>query len=107
MEGKRRSVKRDSITQKEETLRKELEDMDENNKNYLYYFDCLDGVIGEQYFTASEINKLMTGKAEPMRERSIIRTAANYEAELIRYEVNEAGEPINPVELYDPWGFDI
>ena len=76
-------------------------------QKFVYYFDCLDGVIGEQYFTASEINKLMTGNAEPMDERSIIRTAANYEAELTRYEVNEAGKFINPVELYDPWGFDV
>ena len=68
---------------------------------FVYYFDCLDGVIGEQYFTASELNQLMNGRSEPMDERSIIRTAANYEATLTRYEVNEAGEPVNPLELYE------
>ncbi len=70
-------------------------------KEFYYYFDCLDGLIGDSYLTASEINKLITGAADPMSEKDIIKTAANYEATLYRYEKAKGGGMVNEVCLYD------
>ena len=70
-------------------------------KEYYYYFDCLDGLIGDSYLTASEINKLITGAADPMSEKDIIKTAANYEATLYRYEKANGGGMVNEIILYD------
>ena len=71
---------------------------------YYYYLDCLDGVLGDTYLTAEELNQLQNGSAEPMTEREIIKTAANYEAALYRYEKTTDGEFINGVCIYDPEG---
>ena len=78
------------------------EEQNEANK-HLYYFDCLDGLLSERYLTPPEINKLITGAADPMTETQIIKVAQNYEAALYRYEKNENNEPINEVCIYDPF----
>lgn len=70
-------------------------------KEYYYFFDCLDGVLADRYLTARELAQLFTGGADPMPERDIIRTAANYEATLYRYEFDENDNPTNEVILYD------
>ncbi len=69
---------------------------------YFYYFDCLDGVIGEQYFTAGELTSLLIGSdRETLSEKEIIRHARNYEATLYRYEKDTEGKYINQTCLYD------
>ena len=70
-------------------------------KQYYYFFDCLDGVLSDRYLTSSELAQLFTGSKEPMSEKDIIKTAANYEATLYRYEFDENDNPINEVILYD------
>lgn len=70
---------------------------------YYYFFDCLDGVLSDRYLTAQELAQLMTGASDPMPERDIIRTAANYEATLYRYVLDSNGNPQNERCLYDPF----
>lgn len=70
-------------------------------KEYYYFFDCLDGVLSDRYLTARELAQLFTGAPDPMPEKDIIKTAANYEATLYRYEFDENNNPINEVILYD------
>ena len=69
--------------------------------NSYYYFDCLDGELGETYLTPSEINKLLYNVTEDLPESTIIRIAKEYEATLLRYEKTEAGDYINETLLYD------
>ena len=70
-------------------------------KKYYYFFDCLDADLSEKYLTAQELGQMFTGRPDPMPEKDIIKTAANYEATLYRYEFNEENNPINEVILYD------
>ena len=79
----------------------ELLEEQHKGEKYFYLFDCLDGLIGDSYLTASDINRLITGAADPMPEKEIIKAAANYEATLYRYERTESGEMINETILYD------
>lgn len=73
-----------------------------NKTTYYYFFDCLDGVLSDRYYTAKELTELLKGaNAEIITEKEIIKTAQNYEATLYRYEMNEENEPINEVCLYD------
>lgn len=65
-----------------------------------YLFDCMDGEIGGQLFTAEQLRELMTGKREPYTERELKQIAANYEATLYRYEYKN-GEPTSEAVLYD------
>ena len=55
-----------------------------DNSEYLYHFDCMDGVFGDQYFTPSQCNQLANGKDAPLPESSIISIAKNLEATLYR-----------------------
>lgn len=73
----------------------------ESAGKYFYYLECPDAIMGGQYFTATDINRLTTGENCPMSEKDIIKTAVNYEAELTRYERDPAGQFINPVCLYE------
>lgn len=75
----------------------------EANNHYVYFFDCLDGILSEKYWSAAELNKAMTGAADPMPERDIIKVAGNYEATLYRYEMSKDNKPINEAILYDPF----
>lgn len=75
----------------------------EANNHYVYFFDCLDGILSEKYWSAAELNKAMTGAADPMPERDIIKIARNYEATLYRYEMSKDNKPINEAILYDPF----
>lgn len=69
---------------------------------YYYYFDCLDGILGEQYLTAGELASLLIGSdKETITEKEIIRHARNYEATLYRYEKDSEGNYIKEVCLYD------
>lgn len=82
-------------------LLKEQQGQSVIQKEYYYFFDCLDGVLSDRYLTARELAQLFTGGADPMPEKDIIRTAANYEATLYRYQFDENDNPINEVILYD------
>lgn len=68
---------------------------------YYYFFDCLDGQLGDKYLTSSEINMLMTGKSDDLPENDIIQIARNYEATLYRSMKGPEGDYINEVLLYD------
>ena len=81
----------------------EQENNPEPRPEYYYFFDCLDGVLSDRYLTAQELAQLMTGASDPMPEKDIIRTAANYEATLYRYTFDSAGNPQNEKCLYDPF----
>ena len=70
-------------------------------QNYYYLFDCLDGVIGAQYYTPAEINKLIYGNEEPLPENKIIQVAKDYEATLYRYAKDENGNYTAETMLYD------
>ena len=81
----------------------EQEKTPENHPEYYYFFDCLDGVLSDRYLTARELAQLMTGASEPMSEKEIIKTAANYEATLYRYTMDKNNNPQNEKCLYDPF----
>lgn len=81
----------------------EQENNPEPRPEYYYFFDCLDGVLSDRYLTAQELAQLMTGASDPMSERDIIRTAANYEATLYRFTMDTNGNPQNEKCLYDPF----
>ena len=66
-----------------------------------YYFDCLDGGIGEKYWTAEELAAAMH-KEKPLSERQIKSLALNYEALLMRYKYKN-GEEVEEKKLYDPF----
>jgi len=81
----------------------EQENNPEPRPEYYYFFDCLDGILSDRYLTAQELAQLMTGASDPMPEKDIIRTAANYEATLYRYVLDSNGNPQNEKCLYDPF----
>ena len=76
-------------------------------KTYYYYFDCLDGIIGEQYLTARELTTLLHGSdRETLTEKQIKSEALNYEATLYRYEKSEDGSYTNGACIYDTYGLE-
>ena len=75
----------------------------EQTQQFYYFFDCLDGVLSDRYLTARELAQLLTGAADPMSEREIIKTARNYEATLYRYTLDADGNPTNEKCIYDPF----
>lgn len=50
-----------------------------------YYFDCLDGIIGDRLLTPQEISARLYGEVRELSEADIKGIAADYEAELYRY----------------------
>jgi len=82
----------------------EREQAAQEQPEYYYFFDCLDGVLSDRYLTARELAEL-TGAADPLSEKEIKRIAANYEATLYRYTMDADGNPKNEQCIYDP--FDI
>ena len=71
------------------------------NETYYYFFDCLDGCLGERYLTPGDVHRIQYGTPGTMTERELIRTAANYEATLYRYKRTDAGEFTEETILYD------
>lgn len=65
-----------------------------------YYFDCMDGLIGDKLLTAVEVSEILHGRAEDLTEKQLIQIAANYEATLYRQEYT-AGELTAEATLYD------
>lgn len=65
-----------------------------------YYFDCLDGLLGEKFLTPAEVSEILTGKPEPLTEKELIRIAADYEATLYRHELT-GGQITFTKTLYD------
>lgn len=57
-----------------------------------YYFDCMDGRIGEELITAEELSKRLYGKNRNLTEEQIKLIAADYEAELHRYTYKDGEE---------------
>ena len=57
-----------------------------------YYFDCLDGIIGEELITAEELSKRLYGRDKSLTEAQIKHIAADYEAELHRYTYKDGKE---------------
>lgn len=66
-----------------------------------YYFDCLDGLLGDKYWTAAELAE-RDRKNKPYTERKIKEIAMNYEALLMRYKYKN-GEEVEEKKLYDPF----
>jgi len=81
----------------------EREQAAQEQPEYYYFFDCLDGVLSDRYLTARELAELMTGAADPLSEKEIKRIAANYEATLYRYTMDADGNPQNEQCIYDPF----
>lgn len=73
---------------------------------YYYFFDCLDGILGEKYLTPSDVAELQTGKREALPETELKKIARNYEATLYRYEKSEDGSYTNGACIYDPYGLE-
>lgn len=73
-------------------------------EEFYYYFECLDGRLGEKYLTPSDVNELETGKREPLTEQEIIAIARNYEADLYRYRKSPEGEYTDGALIYDTEG---
>ena len=67
-----------------------------------YYFDCLDGLLGDRYLTIEEVRELMTNEKINYTEEDLKQIATNYEATLFRYEYKD-GEEISHKRLYDCW----
>ena len=63
-----------------------------------YYFDCMDGRIGEELITAEELSKRLYGKNRNLTEEQIKHIAADYEAELHRYTYKD-GEEVEHKQL--------
>ena len=63
-----------------------------------YVFDCLDGEIGGEPMTAQEISRRLYGEARELTEGELKAIAADYEAELYRYQY-KAGERIEAEKL--------
>ena len=70
-----------------------------DNRSYLYYFDCEDGIFGEQYLTPYEIDAIENHHKhpDPLFEGEIINIARNLEAVLYRYNSDKTNE----VCIYD------
>lgn len=66
-----------------------------------YYFDCLDGDLGDKYWTAAELAK-ENHKNKPYTEKQLKDIAMNYEALLMRYKFKN-GEEVEAKKLYDPF----
>ena len=95
--------KRKVIEKYFELLAEQAQDNQAANVEYFYFFDCLDGGLSDRYMTAADLNKLVNGIEEPMKEKDIIKIAANYEATLYRYTMDSAGNPQNERLIYDPF----
>lgn len=76
----------------------------EDDDNTLYYFDCLDGQVGERYMTLDELRETYHGAndSRQLTESDAVSIARNLEATLYRCTV-EAGEVVDSVTLYDPF----
>lgn len=59
----------------------------------LYRFDCMNAFLSDRYFEAAAFDS----------EKDAIRTAANYEATLIKLTFDENGEQIDRSVIYDPY----
>lgn len=68
-----------------------------------YFFDCLDGNIGDKLLTLKELKEIMTNEDVEFTEKKAIQIARDYEATLYKYTFNEDGEQINRVMLYESW----
>ena len=63
-----------------------------------YYFDCMDGRLGEELITAEELSKRLYGANRNLTEAQIKLIAADYEAELHRYTYKD-GEEVEHKQL--------
>lgn len=64
-----------------------------------YLFDCLDGMIGNRLIQPAELYLIMTGKEGTYTEHEMQQIAADYEANLIRYEYAD-GRKISSTMLF-------
>lgn len=67
----------------------------------LFFFDTLDGAIGEHYWSLDDLAAMLCVQGE-YTEQDAIRHARNLEATLYRCEVDN-GEVVDTVTLYDPF----
>ena len=70
----------------------------------VYYFDCLDGSIGERYLSLEELKDGYYGAGYPhdLTEKDARAIARNLEAALYRCTV-DGGEVTESTCIYDPW----
>ena len=85
-----------------ELLAEQEREAAQEQPEYYYFFDCLDGVLSDRYLTAKDLAEL-AGAADPLTEKEIKRIAANYEATLYRYTMDASGNPQNEQCIYDPF----
>ena len=65
----------------------------EGVQNGIYYlFDCLNGTIGGELITADEVSARLYGDGRTLTENELKIIAANYEAELFKYEYRDGEE---------------
>lgn len=65
-----------------------------------YYFECLDGLLGERPLLPADVSQIIEGRREDLTEKELIAIAANYEATLYRQEYT-AGDLTAENMLYD------
>lgn len=77
----------------------ELKKIEASLQSKYYYFDTPDAVIGDHYFSISEL-MTFTG-SDSIEETDIIRLAKNYEASLSRYTRDPEGNYTLDAVLYE------
>ena len=70
----------------------------------LYYFDCLDGALGEHFWSLDDLAAMFNapGDMGEYAEADALRLARNLEAALYRCSVVDGGV-VDSVCLYDPF----
>ena len=75
----------------------------EEEADTVYYFDCLDGRIGDMYLTLDELNDRLSPEVPgSYNEAMAVKVARDIEATLYRCKV-DGGEVVESVCLYDPF----
>jgi hypothetical protein len=72
----------------------------ENLNGVYYFFECLDGVIGDRLITLEELRECLTTDPTPLTEKDAISIAKNYEADLYRYTYRD-GEKVESKQLVE------
>ena len=80
-----------------------LSHQEELREGIYYFFDCMDGIIGDWPYKPEELRKSLTGDNGTYTEAELKRIAADYEADLYRQEY-DGGKLIRETRLYNAWG---
>ena len=80
-----------------------LSHREESLEGVYYFFDCMDGLIGDEPMKPEQVRKILTGEAGTYTEKELIRIAADHEATLYRQEY-QGGDLIKETRIYNAWG---